>query len=42
MTGIMKLIFNQPRGKWPDELIKVVWSHNTKINRFYSIQAIVW
>jgi hypothetical protein len=29
MTGIMKLIFNQPRGKWPDELIKVVWSHNT-------------
>jgi hypothetical protein len=33
MTGIMKLIFNQPRGKWPDELIKVVWSHNTKISR---------
>jgi transposase InsO family protein len=27
MTGIIKLIFNQPRGKWPDELIKVVWSH---------------
>jgi hypothetical protein len=25
----MKLIFNQPRGKWPDKLIKVVWSHNT-------------
>jgi hypothetical protein len=24
MIGIMKLIFNQPRGKWPDELIKVV------------------
>jgi transposase InsO family protein len=24
MTGIMKSIFNQPRGKWPDELIKVV------------------
>jgi transposase InsO family protein len=32
-TGIMKLIFNQPRGKWPDELIKVVWSHNTTISR---------
>jgi hypothetical protein len=32
MTGIMKLIFNQPRGKWPDELIKVVWSHNTTIS----------
>jgi hypothetical protein len=33
MTGIMKLIFNQPRGKWPDELIKVVWSHNTVVSR---------
>jgi hypothetical protein len=33
MTGIMKLIFNHPRGKWPDELIKVVWSHNTIMSR---------
>jgi transposase InsO family protein len=33
MTGIMKLIFNQPRGKWPNELIKVVWSHNTTASR---------
>jgi hypothetical protein len=33
MTGIMKLIFNQPRGKWPDKLIKVLWSHNTTISR---------
>jgi hypothetical protein len=33
MTGIMKLIFNQPTGKWPDELIKVVWSHNTTTSR---------
>jgi hypothetical protein len=33
MTGIMKLVFNQPRGKWPDELIKVVLSHNTTISR---------
>jgi transposase InsO family protein len=33
MTGIMKLIFNQPRGKWPDDLIKVVWSHNTTVSR---------
>jgi hypothetical protein len=32
MTGIMKLIFNQPRGKWPDELIKLVWSHNTTVS----------
>ena len=29
----MKLIFNQPRGKWPDKLIKVVWSHNTTASR---------
>jgi hypothetical protein len=29
----VKLIFNQPREKWPDELIKVVWSHNTTISR---------
>jgi transposase InsO family protein len=33
MIGIMKLIFNQPRGKWPHELIKVVWSHNTTASR---------
>jgi transposase InsO family protein len=33
MTGIMKFIFNQPREKWLDELIKVVWSHNTTISR---------
>jgi hypothetical protein len=33
MMGIMKLIFNQPRGKWPDELVKVVWSHNTTMSR---------
>jgi BRCT domain type II-containing protein len=33
MTGIMKLIFNQPRGKWPEELTKVVWSHNTTMSR---------
>jgi ribonuclease HI len=45
MTRIMKLIFNQPRGKWPDELIKVVWSHHTnhdKINRIYTFQTIIW
>jgi hypothetical protein len=33
MTRIMMLIFNQPRGKWSDELIKVVWSHNTTVSR---------
>jgi hypothetical protein len=33
ITGIMKSIFNQPKGNWPDELIKVVWSHNTVVSR---------
>jgi hypothetical protein len=33
MKGTVKLIFNQPRGKWQDELIKVVWSHNTTVSR---------
>jgi transposase InsO family protein len=32
ITGIKKSIFNQPRGKWPDELIKVVWNHNTAVS----------
>ena len=32
-TGIMKSIFNQLKGKWPDELIKVVWNHNTVVSR---------
>jgi hypothetical protein len=31
--GIMKSIFNQPKGKWPDELIKVLWNHNTIVSR---------
>jgi hypothetical protein len=31
ITGIMKSIFNQPRGKWSDKLIKVVWNHNTVV-----------
>jgi hypothetical protein len=26
-------VFNQPRGKWLDELIIVVWSHNTTVSR---------
>jgi hypothetical protein len=33
ITGIMKSIFNQPRGKWSDELIKVVWNHNIVVSR---------
>ena len=33
IIGIMKSIFNLPKGKWPDELIKVVWNHNTVVSR---------
>jgi transposase InsO family protein len=33
ITGIMKSIFIQSRGKWQDELIKVVWNHNTSVSR---------
>jgi hypothetical protein len=33
ITGIIKSIFNQPKGKWPDELIKVVWNHNIVVSR---------
>ena len=27
-TGIKKCLFDQKKGKWVDELLKVVWSHN--------------
>ena len=33
IIGIIKSIFNQPKGKLPDELIKVVWNHNTAVSR---------
>jgi hypothetical protein len=33
ITGIMKSIFNLPKGKWPDKLVKVVWNHNTVVLR---------
>jgi hypothetical protein len=33
ITWIMKSIFNQLIGKWPDRLIKVVWNHNTAVSR---------
>jgi hypothetical protein len=29
----LKSIFNLPKGKWPDELVKVVWNHNTVVSR---------
>jgi transposase InsO family protein len=33
IAGIMKSIFNLPKGKWPNELVKVVWNHNTILSR---------
>jgi transposase InsO family protein len=33
ITGIMKSIFNLPKGKWLGELVKVVWNHNTVVSR---------
>jgi hypothetical protein len=29
----MKSIFNLPKGKWSNELVKVVWNHNTDVSR---------
>jgi hypothetical protein len=29
----MRSIFNLPKGKWLDELVKVVWNHNTVVLR---------
>jgi WD40 repeat protein len=33
IIGIMKSIFNLPKGKWPYKLVKVVWNHNTVVSR---------
>jgi hypothetical protein len=33
LTEIMRSIFNLPKVKWPNELIKVVWNHNTIVPR---------
>jgi hypothetical protein len=33
IIGIMRSIFNLPKGKWLDELVKVVWNHNTAVSR---------
>jgi hypothetical protein len=33
LTGIMRSIFNLSKGKWLDELVKVVWNHNTLVSR---------
>jgi hypothetical protein len=33
LIGIMGSIFNLPKGKYPDELVKVVWNHNISVSR---------
>jgi hypothetical protein len=33
IIGIMKSIFNLPKGKWPNELVKVAWNHNIVVSR---------
>jgi hypothetical protein len=32
IIGIMTSIFNLPKGKWPDKLVKVVWNRNTVVS----------
>jgi hypothetical protein len=32
-SGIKKCLFDQKKGKWVDELPKVIWSHNTIVSR---------
>jgi hypothetical protein len=32
-TAIKKILENQPKGKWVEELPRAVWSHNTSVCR---------
>jgi transposase InsO family protein len=32
-TAIKKILEDQPKGKWAEELLRAVWSHNTSICR---------
>jgi hypothetical protein len=32
-SGIKKCLYDQNKGKWTDELLKVIWSHNTTVSR---------
>jgi hypothetical protein len=32
-SGIKKCLFDQKKGKWTDELSKVICSHNTTVSR---------
>jgi hypothetical protein len=37
LLGITKSLFGLSTGKWPEELIKVVWNHNTLVSRSISL-----
>jgi hypothetical protein len=32
-SGIKKCLYDQKKGKWTNELPKVIWSHNTTVSR---------
>jgi hypothetical protein len=32
-SRIKKCLFNQKKGKWVDEMLRVIWSHNTTTSR---------
>jgi hypothetical protein len=32
-SGIKKCLFDQEKGKWTDDLSKVIWTHNTTVSR---------
>jgi hypothetical protein len=32
-SGIKKFLFGRKKGKWTDELPKLIWSHNTTVSR---------
>jgi transposase InsO family protein len=43
-SGIKKCLFDQKKGKWTDELPKVIWSHNTTVesNRLHTFSPTLW
>jgi hypothetical protein len=32
-SAIKKILEHQPKGKWAEEILRVVWSHNTFVYR---------
>jgi transposase InsO family protein len=40
-SAVSKILFNLRKGKWIEELPKVVWSHNTTVSRTTSLAEAV-